>query len=387
MSSPVVGSPTPFRIQVTDTELAELRARLHATRWPDAIDDDWSDGTDRAWLRRICAVWADEFDWRAQETQLNGFDQFSVPIDGERLHFIHQRSPHAGARPLLLTHGWPGSFAEFRHLIGPLVDPPAHGGDAADAFHVVCPSLPGYGFSEAPRRHGVNGRVVAERFAALMAALGHDRYFAQGGDWGSHVCSWIAALDPACAGIHLNLVFAPRPRDTDDPFRNVSAEERRRLEASRGRTRSGMGYQEIQGTKPQTLGYGLEDSPAGLAGWILEKFHGWSDHDGEPETAICRDDLLTNLSIYWHARCATSAARLYYENRQHPSDPPAPEWIGTPTAVAVFPRELYLPPRAWVERRYAVHHWEVQPQGGHFAALEQPELLLEDVRAAFRPLR
>ena len=382
--------PTPFEIAIEEHELEILEDRLAVTRWPDAVTDDWGDGTDLAWLRDLCAWWGEGFDWRAQEADLNRFPQFLWTDDGDpdlgAIHFLHVRSPHADAAPLLLVHGWPGSFVEFRHCIDPLSDPTRHGGRAEDAFHVVVPSLPGYGFSEAPKRHGVNGRRVAECFARLMARLGYVSYFAQGGDWGSHVCTWLADRDPACAGIHLNLVFARRPRD-GDPFEGVSAEERARLAAGATRVRDGTAYQEIQGTRPQTLGYGLTDSPAGLAAWIGEKFHAWSQHDGDLFEAVSRDDLLTNLSVYWFTRTATSAARFYYEHRHHAEDPPVPPRIDTPTAVAVFPGELYLPPRAWVEQQYAVHHWTVQARGGHFAALEAPEALVADVRAAFGTLR
>lgn len=371
----------PFRIHVDDAEIDDLRQRLAQARWPDAIADDWASGTDAGWLRAICDYWQHGYDWRRHEAELNRFDQFRAEVDGETLHFIHQRSPEPGARPLLLIHGWPGSVIEFRHLIDALTNPTAHGGRAEDAYHVVAPSLPGYGFSPPPRAHGVNGKRCADLFAELMQQLGYPRYFAQGGDWGSHVSTWLGASDPACAGIHLNLVFARRPRD-GDPFADVSDAERQRLEDSRIRTRNGMGYQEIQGTRPQTLGFALNDSPVGLAAWILEKFHGWSHHDGDPEQAISRDDMLTNVSLYWFTQSITSSMRLYYEHRQHPSDPPAPGYVATPTAVAAFPGELYLPPRAWIEQAYNLQHYSVQPKGGHFAALEVPELLLADVRAA-----
>lgn len=374
---------TPFQIEVPDADLADLRQRLARTRWPDTIADNWANGTDGDWLQDICRYWAQDYDWRRHETELNRFDQYQTRIDAQPLHFIHQRSPEPAARPLLLIHGWPGSFVEFRHLIEPLTNPVAHGGRAEDAFHVVVPSLPGYGFSPAPARHGLNGKGCAELFAKLMRGLGYQRYFSQGGDWGSHISTWLAAIDPACVGIHLNLVFARRPRE-ENPFANVSPAEQKRLADSQARTRNGMGYQEIQGTRPQTLGFALNDSPAGLAAWILEKFHGWTDHSGDPETAVSRDDMLTNLSVYWFTSSIASSMRLYYENRQHPSDPPAPGFIQTPTAVAAFPGELYLPPRDWIERAYNLQHYSVQERGGHFAALEAPELLLADIRAAFR---
>lgn len=374
-----------FTIRIPDTDLEDLSARLQMTRWPDSLDHDWADGTDLRWLQGICDYWTHGFDWRAQERALNRFPQFLLEIAGQRLHFIHQRSLLPHARPLLLLHGWPGSFIEFRHVIDALTDPLAHGGRAEDAFHVVVPSLPGHGFSEAPRQHGCNGRACAERFATLMATLGYENYLAQGGDWGSHIATWLGAIDPSCAGLHLNLVFARKPRD-EAPFAGVSDAERARLEASRQRTGNGLGYQAIQGTKPQTLGYGLNDSPVGLAAWILEKFHAWSDHDGDPESAVSRDDMLTNVALYWFTRSITSSMRLYYEQRQHPSEPPAPEYVDTPTAVAAFPGELHLPPPAWIERSYRLARYSLQPKGGHFAALEVPDLLIDDLRSCVASL-
>jgi len=376
---------TSFRIAIPSADLDELSRRLTATRWPGAIDHDWADGTDLGWLQSICRYWARDYDWRRHETELNALPQYLATVDGQGLHFVHQRSPHARARPLLLIHGWPGSFVEFRHMIAPLTDPVAHGGRAEDAFHVVAPSLPGYGFSPAPDRHGCNGRRCAELFRDLMQGLGYTDYFAQGGDWGAHVATWLGALDPACAGLHLNLVFARKPRT--DPFKDVTEAERMRLEQSRARTHNGLGYQEIQSTRPQSLGYALNDSPAGLAGWILEKFHGWSDHDGDPEQAISRDDMLTNVALYWFTGSITASMRLYYENRQHPPDPAEPGYVSTPTAVAAFPGELYLPPPAWIARAYNLVHYRLQHRGGHFAALEAPELLIADIREALRPLR
>jgi microsomal epoxide hydrolase len=382
-----VSRPDPFRIAIPQAELDDLRARLAATRWPDAVAHDWRDGTDADWLRALCDYWADGFDWRAQEADLNRFPHYRLDLGGRRLHFLHAPSPHPDAAPLVLLHGWPGSFVEFRRMIDALVDPPAHGGDAADAFEVVVPSLAGFGFSDAPDSLAFHSRAMADDVRRLMATLGFERYFAQGGDLGSSVATWLAADDPACAGIHLNLVFSRRPRDVDDPLAGVGEAERARLAASAARVENGLGYQQIQGTKPQSLGYALNDSPAGLAGWILEKFHGWAQHDGDPFSVIDRDDALTNVSVYWFTRTITSACRMYYAHRQHPPDPPMPERVETPTAVAVFPGELYLPPRAWVERQYHLVHWAVQERGGHFAALEAPAALTADVRTALRPLR
>ena len=374
-----------FTIHASDEVLADLRARLAQARWPDQVGADWAYGTPLAYLRSLCDYWRDGFDWRAQEARLNAFDQFTTEVEGESLHFIHQRSPEPDAKPLLLSHGWPGSISEFVKVIGPLTNPRAHGGDAQDAFHVVAPSIPGYGFSQAPRQSGFDARACARRFAALMACLGYDRYFAQGGDWGSAISSWIA-LDAAThvAGIHLNLVFVGRPRE-GDPTEGVSDAELARAQERVAFMLEEAGYQAIQSTKPQTLGYGLNDSPVGLAAWIVEKFHGWTQHEGDCKTAVSRDEMLTDITIYWITQSITSSVRLYYENR-HVGNRFAKR-VEVPTAVALFPRELALPPRKWVERQYNVVHWREMERGGHFAALEMPALLVEDIRQAFRPLR
>ena len=374
----------PFTAHISDALLTDLNERLAKTRWPEQVGADWRYGTPVTYLQALCAYWADGFDWRAQEAKLNAFDQFSTLIEGERLHFIHQRSSEPGARPLLLSHGWPGSVTEFLKVIEPLTNPRAHGGDPADAFHVVAPSIPGYGFSDAPREPGFDARAVARRFATLMARLGYERYFAQGGDWGSAISTWIGADDAAhCAAIHLNLVFVARPKE--EPMAGVSQAELDRANQRAAYMAEETGYQSIQSTKPQTLGYGLNDSPAGLASWIVEKFHGWTAHNGDHELAVSRDELLTNITLYWATQSITSSVRLYYENRHAGNR--YPERIETPTCVAIFPGELAIPPRRWVERQYNLVHWTEHPRGGHFAALEVPELLVPEIRAAFRPFR
>jgi epoxide hydrolase len=374
----------PFQIAVPQADIDDLHSRLASARWPDQVGDDWQYGTPVAYLRSLTDYWRLHYDWRTHEAALNAFDQFTAPIGGRRLHFVHQRSTHAHARPLLLCHGWPGSFAEFRHVIGPLTQPERHGGDAADAFHVICPSIPGYAFSEAPREPGFDPQACAACFAKLMDALGYDRYFAQGGDWGSAIVSWLAALEPSrVAGIHLNLVFVAPP-DSGDAMAGVSEAEAERMAVRRAFMRNETGYQQIQSTKPQTLGYALNDSPLGLAAWIVEKFHGWTDNDGIPESAVARDDLLTNISLYWFTGTITSSMRLYYENRHSGRSLPSPDRVDVPTAVACFPVELYQPPRAWVRRHYNVVRWTEFPEGGHFAALEQPAALVGDLRAAWR---
>lgn len=377
----------PFTVEFPAEEIEDLRRRLAATRWPDQVGDPWTYGTPVAYLRELCDYWRSKFDFGAALSRLNAAPQFTEQVAGRSLHFIHQRSTHAHAQPLLITHGWPGSVAEFVHVVGPLAQPERHGGDPKDAFHVICPSIPGYGFSEPAHEPGFHAKACAKVFAELMEVLGYSRYFAQGGDWGSAITTWLGALDAAhVTGIHLNLVFSGPPR-TGEAMEGVTDAEKTRLEARRTRMSNEVGYQQIQTTKPQTLGVGLNDSPAGLASWIVEKFHGWTQHDGNLEDAVSRDDILTNISVYWFSRSITSSTRLYYENRRYTDGPPAPERVDVPMAAAIFPGELYLPPRAWVARQFNLVRWSELPKGGHFAALEVPKLFVDDVRAAFRPLR
>lgn len=377
----------PFKVEFPRAEIDDLRARLGATRWPDQVGDPWLYGTPVDYLQDLCSYWRSTFDFGAAVARLNAPAQFTEQVAGRRLHFIHQRSTHAHAQPLLITHGWPGSVAEFVHIVEPLAQPERHGGDPKDAFHVVCPSIPGYAFSEPAHEPGFHAKACARVFMELMARLGYTRYFAQGGDWGSAITTWLGALDAEhVKGIHLNLVFSGPPR-TGEPMAGVTDAEKVRVEARRARMANEVGYQHIQGTKPQTLGVGLNDSPAGLASWIVEKFHGWTQHTGNLEEAVSRDDLLTNVSVYWFTRSITSSTRLYYENRRYTDGPAAPERVDVPMAAAIFPGELYLPPRAWVERQFNLVRWSELPKGGHFAALEVPEIFVNDVREAFRPLR
>jgi microsomal epoxide hydrolase len=379
----------PFRIQVSDETLADLRERLARTRLPDQLEDaGWDYGTELGYLKELVAYWRDKFDWRAQEVLLNFFPQFHTEIDGQRVHFIHVRSAHPGAFPLVVTHGWPGSIFEFHKIIGPLVDPAAHGGDPRDAFDVVCPSIPGYGFSDPPRTRGWDAQRMAQTNAALMARLGYGRYGAQGGDWGAIISTQNALVDPAhCAAIHLNMVVAFPPAGVADPMAGLSDVEKLGLADLAHFQKEETGYQQIQGTKPQTLGYGLTDSPAGLAAWIVEKFRTWSDCGGDVETRFTKDELLTNVMIYWITGSITSSTRLYYETMKSGRFGPAQQRIETPTGCAIFPKELYRAPRAWAERAFNVQQWTRMPRGGHFAALEEPGLLVEDVRSFFRKQR
>lgn len=379
--------PERLVIDVPEDQLVDLRSRLRATRWPDSLPGSgWDYGTETTYLQELCAYWADGFDWRRAEARLNAWQHFRTVVDGQQLHYLHAPSPHPGAMPLLLTHGWPGSVVEFLGLVGPLTDPPAYGGDVADAFSVVVPSLPGYAWSGPTRERGWDIRRVARALATLMADLGYERYAAQGGDWGGIATAHLGVLDAAhVIGVHLNMANARRPPGFDDA--SLSDEEQRDLAEMRRFREQETGYQAIQGTKPQTLAYALNDSPAGLAGWVIEKFRTWSDCDGDVESVISRDDLLTNLTVYWVTGTAGASARLYYETLAAGQPVMPAERVEVPTAVARLPREIYRPPRSWVEAAFDLRRWTVMPRGGHFAALEQPELLIEDVRSFFRDLR
>lgn len=377
----------PFRIAVPASAIADLKARLKAPRIPAPLDGPgWSLGTDTTYLRDLVTYWRDRFDWRAAERRLNALEQFTTDIEGVTIHFVHRRSRHPGAFPLLITHGWPGSIAEFTKIIGPLTDPPAHGGSAADAFDVVMPSMPGFGFSGIPADRGFDPARIARIEAALMARLGYTRYGVQGGDWGSIVSTQVAARDPEhVAGLHLNMCFGNPPAG-QDPDAGLTDAERARVKTRQAFQNEETGYQQIQGTKPQTIGIALNDSPVALAAWIVEKFRTWCDCEGDPERIFTKDELLTNISIYWFTETAASSARIYYESR-HPTTPPVPGRIAAPMACADFPKEIIWSPRSWLESRYNIVRWTPMPRGGHFAAMEQPGLLVDDVRAFFRTLR
>ena len=378
----------PFTIDIPDDVLADLKERLARARMPDEPEGvGWQLGMNQAYLRQLVEYWRDEFDWRAQERRLNRLDQFKTRIDGLDIHFVHRRSAEPGAFPLILTHGWPGTFAEFDKVIEPLTDPVAHGGRAEDAFHVVVPSIPGYGFSDRPRRLGYGRDRTGAMFAELMARLGYERYGAQGGDLGAGISRWLAANDSEhVAGLHLNLCTAGPP-DPDDPTAGVPPEEIALMEERAAFwTDEERGYSHMHGTKPQTLGYSLNDSPVGLAAWIVEKYRSWCDCDGNPETRFSKDELLTTLTIYWATETATSAARYYYEGR-HGANAPDPPRIEVPTACAAFPGEFRFTPRRWLEARYNLVRFTMMPSGGHFAASEEPALYVDDLRAFFRELR
>ncbi len=377
----------PFRIDIPDAALADLRERLARTRFPDEIPGaGWDYGTDLGYLRELVDYWRDGYEWRATEKRLNALDHATTEVDGARIHFVHARSPEPGALPLIVTHGWPGSIVEFLEVIGPLSDPRAHGGDPADAFDVVCPSIPGYAFSGPTRDRGWDPLRIAQAFAALMAGLGYDRYGVQGGDWGSMISTQLALTDAAhVAGLHLNMVIATPPEDED--YQNLTEAEQRGLADMASYMEHDSGYAKIQQTRPQTIGYALEDSPAGLAAWIVEKFRGWSDCDGDVERSFTKDQLLDNVMLYWLTGTAHSSARLYYEATKAGRFGPQGARVEVPTGCAIYPREIVRPPRRWAEHCYNLVQWAEMPRGGHFAAFEQPELFVDDVRSFFRKVR
>ncbi|MGF1597579.1 MAG: epoxide hydrolase family protein [Acidimicrobiales bacterium] len=372
----------PFRIEVADEVLGDLRRRLGATRWPEAeLVDDWSQGIPLAYVQDVCAYWADGYDWRAREAGLNRFDQFTTTVDGLDVHFIHARSPHPDALPLLISHGWPGSIVEFHKIIEPLTDPTAHGGDAADAFHVIAPSLPGFGFSAKPTATGWGVPKIGEAFAEIMARLGYDRYVAQGGDWGSAITTSIGANDTDhCAAIHVTLAMGARPKMSGEP----TPAEQRALDGIEYYQKWDSGYSKEQSTRPQTVGYGLVDSPSAQAAWILEKFWAWTDCDGHPENVLTRDELLDNVMLYWINGNGASSARIYWESFAR-----GPRvTVEIPTGFAVYPKEIVPPVRAWVEDGYTdIRHWSEHDKGGHFAAFEVPDTFVDDLRTCFRQFR
>lgn len=373
----------PYRIEVPEADLADLKRRLAVTRWPErAPVADWSQGTPLEYLQAVCASWADGYDWRATEARLNRLPQFMTAIDGVDIHFLHLRSKHADALPLVMTHGWPGSIVEFLKVIEPLVDPLAHGGSAADAFHLVLPTLPGYGFSAKPAQTGWGVERIARAWSTLMQRLGYPSYVAQGGDWGASVTTWIGIQDPdRCRGIHVNMPIVAIDKTT---LAELTPLEKSALDGRKYYAEWDSGYSKEQSTRPQTVGYGLVDSPAGLAGWILEKFQAWTDCDGHPENVLTRNALLDNLMFYWLPGAGASSARLYWESFVRTKLEP----VRVPSGASLYPKEIFRASRRWVEKRYTnLVYWNELPRGGHFAAFEQPEVFVRELRACFRLMR
>jgi len=378
-----------FTIDIPNAAIDDLHRRLRDTRWPAALDDDsWADGTSLRFMQRLVNYWQTGFDWRAREEQLNRLPQYMATVDGAEVHFSHQPGTGPAPLPLIMTHGWPGSFIEMEHVLPLLTDPGAHGGDPADAFHLVVPSLPGFGFSPAPTQPGTHSRRVAELWHSLMATLGYTRFGTQGGDIGAGVSMWLARCFPDdVIGVHLNYIPGSYRPALGDGLPPITAEEQDFLNRSATWAADEGAYAALHATKPQTLAYALTDSPAGLAAWIVEKFRAWSDCDGDLESAISMDALLTDISLYWFGNQLSGSLRMYKENRLVPLTFASGERVRPALGVALFPRELPTPPRSWMERVFNVQCWSPMPKGGHFAALEQPERLVEDIRAFFRPLR
>ncbi len=378
----------PFSIRIEDSVLTDLRDRIRSTRWPDQIPGvAWEQGTDLAYLKRTLAYWADEFDWRAQEAALNRFHHCRAELDDVQIHFVRERAHNGHGIPLLLTHGWPSTFIELLPLVPFLTAPDAHG-IHGPSFDVVIPSLPGYGFSERPARTGVNYRYVAGLWHRLMRGLGYERYGVQGGDFGAGVATFMALDNPLpILGVHLSNLEIPPYRGPESP--PLSAAERTYLEANEAWWRAEGGYKAIQATKPQTLAYGLNDSPAGLAAWILEKWRSWSDSRGDLEARFSRDFLLTNVTIYWATTTIASSMRDYYDNRFFATTLGPKDFVGVPTGIANFAKQYVsegVPPREWAERLYDVHRWTPMQSGGHFAPAEEPEQLAREIAAFFAAL-
>jgi pimeloyl-ACP methyl ester carboxylesterase len=397
-SSPAI---VPFRIHVPDSVLTDVKRRLTQSRFADEFPDaGWDYGTNLAYLKSLVDYWREKYDWRAQEKRLNAFDQFKTNIDGVDIHFIHQKSKNPNAMPLLLLNGWPSSIIEYEKVIGALTDPVAHGGRAEDSFHVVIPSMPGFGFSGKPRERGYNPERIARMWIQLMARLGYTRYSAHGSDWGNGIATRVALDDPAhVVAIHIAGCGAAPVA----PAANTANQPRSPLPNNAVNAAHNLGYQEIQTTKPQTLGQALSDSPVGLASWIIEKWYGWADHDGDIESVFTKDELLTNIMIYWVTNSGTSSARIYYESRHMPGGLaptpfPRPEGrVSAPTGCGSFPlqydrRDLPVDTtsaeaRKVAEARYNVVHFTTMPHGGHFPAFEQPKLWMDDIRAFFATVR
>jgi pimeloyl-ACP methyl ester carboxylesterase len=377
----------PFRIEIPEAQLDDLRERLERTRWPGELPGvGWSRGVPLSYLKELAEYWGTRYDWRRHEARLNSFPQFTTEIDGQRIHFLHVRSPERGALPLVLTHGWPGSVVEFIELIEPLTNPRAHGGEPSAAFDLVIPSLPGFGFSGPTREPGWHVSRIAGAWAELMRRLGYSRYGVHGGDFGAPISRQVGMIDREhVAGVHVTAVFSATPSRADADLQNPA--EQRSLQARARYMLDLSGYMYIQATRPQTLGYALTDSPVGQLAWIVEKFKDWTDCAERPEDAVDRDAMLTNVMLYWLTGTAGSSAQLYYESARGGALGQSDEASAVPTGVAVFPRDLALPVRRLVERNHNLVHWTEFEHGGHFAAMEAPDSLITDLRAFFALVR
>ena len=379
----------PFKIEVSDSDLDDLRARLERTRWPDELPGTgWDYGSNLDYIKELVDYWRTKFDWRAQEQLINSFSHFKTDVDGLGIHFIHEKGKGPHPIPLVVTHGWPGTFFEMHKIISLLSDPASHGGDPEDAFDIVVPSMPGYGFSDHPAERGLDVFYVGELWAKLMSNnLGYQRFGAQGGDWGASVTAKLGFSHPdKIIGIHSTSVTRPTPY-LGPGTRELSEAEKSTIQHRTDWQESEGGYAHIQGTKPQTLSYGLNDSPVGLAAWIVEKYRTWSDCGGNVESRFTKDELLTTVTIYWVTQSIGSSTKLYYETNRKPWNLKQGERIEVPCGIASFPGENTVPLREWAERSYNIQHWTDMPSGGHFAALEEPVNLVEDIRKFFRPLR
>lgn len=377
----------PFTVDIAQSQLDDLQLRLSHTRWPEKETvEDWNQGIPLSYTQELAQYWAEQYDWRRFERKLNEWPQFTTKIDDIDIHFIHCKSPHENALPLIISHGWPGSVVEFHKVIDPLVNPTAHGGSTEDAFHVVAPSLPGYGFSGKPTKAGTSVVEIGSMWGKLMARLGYDRYVAQGGDWGSMITQSMGQTQTQhCAGIHINMpIVAPDPETMND----LTPQEVSALEGMSFYNDWDSGYSKQQSTRPQTLSYGLADSPVGQMAWIMEKFYAWTDCDRDgkkhPENILDKDELLDNVMLYWLTNSAASSARLYWESFSQPNVDP----IDMPVGCSIFPREIFRSSKRWAQKRFSnLIYWNELDQGGHFAALEQPDIFVNEVRCAFSSLR
>ena len=376
----------PFKIEIADEDINKLRSRIESTRWPEKETvNDWSQGTPLSYMKEVSEYWINNYNWKEREKYYNSFDQYITTIDELDVHFVHVKSEIENATPLIMSHGWPGSIVEFHKIIRPLVDPINHGGKEEDAFHVVCPSLPGYGFSSKPSKNGTGVDKIAEIWNQLMNKIGYKNYFAQGGDWGSAITIAIGKQNKGnCLGLHVNMPFAP---PTKEAMENPSERDKIAFEGLNYYQEWGSGYSKQQSTRPQTLGYSLVDSPIGQAAWIIEKFYEWTDCDGHPENILTKEELIDNIMFYWLTKSGASSARLYWESFGSFGGNPD-EKLSLPIGCSIFPKEISRTPRAWAEQVYSnIVYWNELDKGGHFAAFEQPELFINEIRNCFRAIR